>query len=230
LMVLSLIFMIYFTIGMPAHPSISLNDAHTIVKYIMNIKDNTINTLPLKGLYTAKIPDGDNGNGTYIIRAAYTDKGNKTIPKLTSDATIILRSSELNPASAEIKKGVLVKVNGQEGTVNVIPNANGYIGFKKLDITGIKQIELKVITSLRENNSGGIIEIRLDSPTGVLLGQTLVESAVEAPRLATAPSIKADVKETTGVHDVYFVFKNDKAKAIEPLMLLGSIRFSDEKK
>jgi len=218
------------TIGMPAHPSISLNDAHTILKYIMNISSKTINTLPVNGAYTAKIPEGDNGNGTYIIRAAYTDKGNKTIPKQTSEASIVLRSPVLSPASAEMMKGAVIKVNGQDGTVNVIPNANGYIGFKKLDLIGIKQIEIKVTTSPRENNQGGIIEIRMDSPTGALLGQTTVESAEDAPRTATAPPLKADIKDTTGRHDVYFVFKNDKAKGIEPLMSVGGVRFGDEKK
>jgi len=218
------------TIGMPAHPSISQNDARTILKYIMNINDKTINTLPVKGIYTARLPEGDNGNGMYIIRAAYTDKGNKAIPKLTSEATIILRSPALSPSAAEIMKGAVVKVNGQDGTVNVIPNTNGYIGFKKLDLTGIRQIEIKTITSVRENNPGGTIEIRLDSPTGELLGKTQVKSADEAPRPATASPLKADINETTGVHDVYFVFKNDKAKGIEPLMLLGNIRFGDERK
>jgi cytochrome c len=32
------------------------------------------------------------------------------------------------------------------------------------------------------------------------------------------------------LHDVYFVFKNDKAKPIDPLMLFSAVRFEDEKK
>lgn len=216
-------------IGMPAHPSISTGDAHTILKYIMNISNKTINTIPVEGSYYVKVPEGDSGKGTYIVRAAYTDKGNKSIPKQTSEATIILRNPLVSPSGAEIRKGAVVKVNGQDGTVSVIPTANGYIGFKKLDLTGIRQLELNVTTSPRENNPGGKIEVRIDSPIGALLGQSEVPSVADEPRNANAAPLKIPVKTTNGLHDVYLVFKNDQAKPIEPLMSLNSIRFVDEK-
>ena len=218
------------TIGMPAHPSISPGDTYTIVKYIMNISNKTINTIPVSGSYLAKVPNGDSGKGTYVVRAAYTDKGNKSIPKQTSEATIILRNPLVSPSSAEILKGAVVKVNGQDGSVSVIPTANGYIGFKKLDLTGIRQLELNVTTSPRENNPGGKIEIRMDSPTGALLGQSEVPSVADAPRNANAEPLKMDIKLTNGIHDVYLVFKNDQAKPIDPLMSLNSIRFIDNTK
>ena len=217
------------TIGMPAHPSISSGDAHTILKYIMNIGNKTINTIPVSGSYHVKVPEGDSGKGTYVVRAAYTDKGNKSIPKQTSEATIILRNPLVSPSSAEVLKGAVVKVNGQDGSVNVIPTANGFIGFKKLDLTGIRQLELNVTTSPRENNPGGKIEIRIYSPTGTLLGQSEVPSVADEPRNANAAPLKIDIKTTNGLHDVYLVFKNDQAKPIEPLMSLNSIRFVDEK-
>lgn len=218
------------TIGMPAHPSISAGDAHTILKYIMNISNKTINTIPVSGSYHVNVPEGDSGKGTYVVRAAYTDKGNKSIPKQTSEATIILRNPLVSPSSAEILKGAVVKVNGQDGSVNVIPTSNGYIGFKKLDLTGIIQLELNVTTSPRENNPGGKIEIRIDSPTGALLGQSEVPSVADEPRNANAEPLKIDIKLTNGLHDVYLVFKNDQAKPIDPLMSLNSIRFVDKTK
>lgn len=217
-------------IGMPAHPSILPGDAHSIVKYIMNINTKTINTLPVKGTYTTKIPEGDNGKGIYIIRAAYTDKGNKNIPKQTAESAIILRSPLVSPSDATIRKGVSVRINGQDGTVNAIPNANGYIGFKKIDLSSIRQLELNVTTSPRENNQGGKIEIRIDSPTGELIGQIDVPSVEDEPRDAKAAPLKTDIKTTTGLHTVYLVFKNADTKPIEPLMSLNGIRFNDEKK
>ncbi|HXI00516.1 MAG TPA: PQQ-dependent sugar dehydrogenase [Sphingobacteriaceae bacterium] len=217
------------TIGMPAHPSISVGDAHTIMKYIMNIGNKTINTLPVNGSYQVKVPEGDNGKGKYVVRAAYTDKGNKTVPNQTSEATIILRNPQVSPSSAEIINNAAVKINGQDGTINVIPNNNGYIGFKKIDLTDIKQLELGVTTSLRENNPGGMIEVRLDSPTGELVGQTEVPSVTDSPRNANTPPLKTDIKTTSGLHDVYLIFKNAQAKSIEPLMSLNNIRFINEK-
>ncbi|MXV16355.1 PQQ-dependent sugar dehydrogenase [Hufsiella ginkgonis] len=217
-------------ISMPAHPSISDADAHTIVKYILSITDKTINTLPVKGTYVTKTPEGDPGNGTFVIRAAYTDHGNKTIPKQTSESTIVLRNPLVSGGAAEIMKGAIVKVNGQDGIVNVIPNTNGYIGYKKLDLTGIKQVELRISTSVREKNPGGKVEIRLDSPDGALIGQAEVPSVEDEPRAINAPPLKADVKDTTGKHDLYFVFKNAAAKASDPLFSLISVKFNDEKK
>lgn len=217
-------------IGMPAHPSIPQADAHAIVKYIMNINTKTINTLPVKGTYTATIPEGDDGSGTYVVRAAYSDRGNKNIPRQTAESTIILRSPRMSPADASIRKGVAVRINGMDGKVNAIPNTNGYLGFKKIDLSGIQQLELDITTSPRENNQGGKIEIRIDSPTGELIGQTDVPSVDDEPRDEKAAALKAELKPTTGLHTVYLIFKNPDVKPIDPLLSLNGIRFNDEKK
>jgi cytochrome c len=68
-------------VAMPAHPAITANDAHNILNYILNIEDKTISTLPVKGDYTPTIPAGDNGKGYFVLRAAYTDRGSKGVPR-----------------------------------------------------------------------------------------------------------------------------------------------------
>ncbi|MDB5112424.1 MAG: hypothetical protein JWR67_3538 [Mucilaginibacter sp.] len=213
-------------IAMPSHPAISPADAHAITEYIINVTNNNINTMPVRGSYIPKLPEGDNGKGAYIIRAAYTDKGNKNIPNQTSEETIVLHSPEVAAAEAPIIKGASIKVNGLDGSTNVVAGTNGYIAFKKLDMTGIKQMEFNAKASALENNQGGSIEVRLDSPTGPMIGKTAVEVMSQKPKvpvlLATA------IKESAGVHDVYFVFKNDKAKLNETIFLLNSIVFEDQ--
>jgi cytochrome c len=209
-------------IAMPAHPGISINDAQTIVDYIMNVTNNNINTMPVKGTYTPKVP-ADDPNGTYIIRAAYTDKGNNTIPKQTTVSTIVLRSPVVTAATAPILKNVTTKVNGLDATTNIIARKDGYIGFKKIDLTGIKQMELAAYATALENTPGGTIEVRLDSPTGALLGQTEYEQLEVRPK--NQNWVKTDIKETAGLHDLYFVFKNDKAKVTDALLLFNAIKF-----
>ena len=163
---------VWGTVNMPAHPAITLNDAHTIVNYILHFKEKNISTLPLKGTYTQKVPESDNGKGTLIVRAAYTDKGATGANPLTTENVILLHSPHLNPASADvinnadIKKQMMFVVSE-----NVIPKNNGYIGFKKIDLTGIKQLELNATANPSQGFTGGIIEIREDSPTGTLLGK-----------------------------------------------------------
>jgi cytochrome c len=256
-------------VAMPAHPAMSAADAAAIVKYILNSTEKTLSTLPVQGSYTVKIPEGDNGKGAVLVRAAYTDRPVKTIPSQTAESQIILRNPEVSPADAEVTKGVDIKARGMGTGVSLMAFSNGYIGYKKLDLTDIKQLELVASAQKREGSVGGTVEIRLDSPTGDLIGQTAVEviqprapgaaptataiqtaggnaptagTGVTTPPKSTttaaAPSytprgptpLKVDLKEVSGVHDVYLVFKNDSAKAIEPLLSLSSIKFNEVKK
>ncbi|RYG53678.1 c-type cytochrome, partial [bacterium] len=162
---------------MPAHPAMSAGDAAAIVKYILNSTEKTLSTLPTQGSYTLKIPEGDNGKGTVLVRAAYTDRPVKTIPSQTSESQLILRNPEVSPADAEVTKGVDIKARGMGAGVSLVAFSKGYIGYKKLDLTDIKQLELIASAQKRDGSVGGTIEIRLDSPTGDLIGQTVVEVA-----------------------------------------------------
>jgi cytochrome c len=258
---------VWGTVNMPAHPSISLNDAHTIVNYILNSNQKTISTLPLKGRYTPKIPAGDNGKGSLVIRAAYTDKGAKGTGVLTTEEIKILRSHDLSPGTADLVYKAEINLQTMFAvSLNIIPKANGYIGFKQIDFTGIEQIEISAIAFPAMGYIGGTIEIRLDDLNGELLGQVKVEAvnpsfmaadsaqnaggskaktpppgAVKKPAKPAkkitddfnpfaGPGIKTDIKAVSGRHDIYFVFKNDKAKTEEQLMSLSNIRFNNEKK
>jgi cytochrome c len=168
---------VWGTVNMPAHPNISMNDARTIINYILSSNQKTISTLPLKGSYTPKIPEGDNGKGSLVIRAAYTDKGAKGSEPLTSEETIVLRSPQLSPGSAEITHRAEVNLQTMFAvSLNIIPKNNGYIGFNQIDLTGIQQLEISAIAFPMMGYIGGTIEVRLDKPDGDLLGQVKIES------------------------------------------------------
>jgi len=212
-------------IAMPAHPAITENDARSIANYIMKVSLQSINTLPIKGAYEIKLPKEDSGSGSYLIRAAYTDKGNGAVPKLTTENTIILRKPSFNPSSAELKHKVTVKVNGIDGIVNVIPVSGGYIGFKNIDLAGIKEIELKVTTSLREDNPGGTIEVRLDSHSGILIGATTIAAVSDEVLGESSAPRKIVLKPATGRHTLYFVFKNSVTSPLIPLFSVNNLKF-----
>ena len=251
-------------VAMPGHPAMSVADAETIVKYILNVNEKTYSTLPTKGTYVVKLPEGDNGQGSVLVRAAYTDKGGKGVPAQTSENLIVLRSAQVYASSAAVVKGAELKARGMGAGMNVIPYANSYIGFQKIDLTGIKKLDLNASAQRREGSAGGTIEVHIDSPTGPMIGEAMLEVAPEvdmaklmaqmesgaanqtaagAPKSTSAaaaatpppanpfrrpiPSVKMALKDTEGIHDVYFVFKNDKAKSIQPLMSLSSIKFMD---
>jgi cytochrome c len=258
---------VWGTVNMPAHPSISLNDAHTIVNYILNSNQKTIRTLPLKGNYTPKIPAGDNGKGSLVIRAAYTDKGAKESGLLTTEDVKILHSHQLSPGAADVLSNAEVNLQTMFAvSLNIIPKPNGYIGYKQIDFSGIQQIEISAIAFPAMGYVGGGIEIRLDKPDGDLLGRAEIaavnpsfmaaDSAQNAggakakPAMAAATvkkpakaprkipddfnpfagmGIKLDIKPINGLHDVYFVFKNEKSNPDAQLMSLSNIQFNDHK-
>ncbi|RYC68974.1 PQQ-dependent sugar dehydrogenase [Spirosoma sordidisoli] len=261
-------------VAMPGHPAMSVADARILVNYILHSTEKTFSSLPLQGSYTVKLPEGDPGKGSVLIRAAYTDrgsqvKGGKPVPAQTAEQMLVLRSPEMDASTAAVIKGADVKAKGMGKGENVIPYQNSYIGFRKLDLTGIRQLELAASAQRREGSAGGTIEVHLNSPTGPLIGTTSLELApevdieklmaqmesgqkppaaggVNAPAPGAAPKTGAPaaggkgggnfnpfarppvfltLQPTEGVHDVYFVFKNEQAKAIQPLMSVSSIKF-----
>jgi cytochrome c len=223
---------------MPAHPLVSVHEAQAMVQYMLSVNETAISTLPLKGSYTPTVPQGDNGRGAVVIRAAYTDKGAGKYPAQTAEAMRVLRSPRLSAGSADVQSGVMAATGrGAGGTV--VPRANSHIGFKQLDLTGITRAELAAVAPPRGGNAGGEIEIRIDSPTGPVIGQTPVgggrasgptASEIQAGggragrggRGGPAPLV-VELKPTTGVHDLYLVFRNPSASAAQPLMSVSTI-------
>jgi cytochrome c len=160
--------------NMPAHPSISITDARTIANYILAINNQARNALPGKGRYMTDVPADDNGRGTYILRVAYTDHGAGAIPSQTSDTVLVLRSPKLNPVKAEIIEGGALRDQLDEYIFLTAKNGS-HIGYKSIDLTDVKQILFRANWHLYDIYSGGRIEIRIDKPDGVVIGETVVE-------------------------------------------------------
>jgi cytochrome c len=207
---------VWGTVNMPAHPSISLNDARTIVNYILSSDQKTVSTLPLKGTYTPADPSGDNGKGAVIIRAAYTDKGATGADPLTSEVTKILRSQQLSPGAADtIYRGEVSLQTMFAVSLNIIPKNNGFVGYKNIDFTGIKQIEISANALPMMGYIGGKIEIRPDNPGGQLLGE--VNIVAKNPSFMVADSAQnAGGSKTKKPAPPPPVAKNEKKPAKKP--------------
>src|SRR5690606_28633040 len=91
--------------NMPAHPSISRHDARTIVNFILGINNPAPKTLPVQGQFLFRVPEGDPGKGTYVVRAAYTDQGAEGLPSHTVDSVILLQSPKMSPLDADRIEG-----------------------------------------------------------------------------------------------------------------------------
>ena len=104
------------------------------------------------------------------MRAAYTDKGTNTIPGLSTENIVALRSPTVNPQLADEKKGA------QLVTTPVVAfymaGNNSYLGYNNIDLSGIKEIQFTVQAQPRAGAVGGVIEVHLDKPDGKLIGKT----------------------------------------------------------
>ncbi|MFD1818261.1 PQQ-dependent sugar dehydrogenase [Pseudarcicella hirudinis] len=244
--------------AMSAHPQLSPNDANLMVKYILNLGEKPLQakSLPVSGSHVTKIPDGENGKGSYVLRAAYTDRGTKSLSPLFSETIVQLRNPDVDPAKADKKKGTQLLITPTK-SFSLIGNES-YIGFDKLDLSGISQLDFLVQAMARVGASGGIIEARIDSPEGKLIGQSAMvevknpsfpaslpaadtkKTDAPKPKPAQAPAfdfnamirrmsqqISLKIEPTEGIHDLYFVFKNPKAETNQILMQVVNIQFKN---
>ncbi|HEX8038274.1 MAG TPA: c-type cytochrome, partial [Chryseosolibacter sp.] len=160
--------------NMPAHPSLPANNARIIVNYILSINSDKPSTLPVSGTFVTRVPEGEGGKGTYIIRAAYTDHPVNGVPSHTVDSIIYLRSPKLNPLSADVTEGGAARDQLDE-YVFLTTRPDSFIAWKDIDLTGVSAIRFRPNWHLYDIYPGGKVEIHLESPDGQLIGETTLE-------------------------------------------------------
>ena len=93
--------------------------------------------------------------------------------------------------------------------VTVVNRSGASVALKQIDLTGIGAVTFVAVAPAQYQAKGGKIEVHLDSPTGALLG----ESGPISPTAALTPAqLRTTLKPTSGLHDVYLVFRNPDAK------------------
>lgn len=88
--------------------------------------------------------------------------------------------------------------------------SGGSARLKHITLQGKKQFYMNYWTSL----NGGAIEVRKGSKKGPLL------TTVQLPSTSGRQVIQADLKEDTGVHDLYLIFKNATAAKDQPICMI----------
>jgi cytochrome c len=158
--------------AMSAHPQISQQNAATMVSYILGLtnKKPAGKKPDVAGTFTPEAPAGDNGRGSYLLRVAYKDKGTEHLGSLAAEKIIALRNPSFDPEKADDQKGTVLMTTPSRSFSLV--GSGSYLGYKGIDMSGIKQIEFLVGAQPRTGASGGIVEVHLDSPDGPLIGQT----------------------------------------------------------
>ena len=210
---------------MPAHPQLTEGQASAMVAYILSLASPRAPSLPVRGAYVPRVAADSTGTGVVILRAAYTDRGANGLRSATADRAVVLRAPIVVVAQGEVSGGV-EKYKGPEVPVEVtIGNRSGaFVGFKQLDLTGVSAIVFSAAAPVPNvNSAGGNVEIRLDSAAGTLVGETAV---IQPQAQMVAPSrLRAALTPTSGMRDVYFVFRNEQAREGQNLLVLFTASF-----
>jgi len=224
--------------GMSAHPSLSEADAERMVNYILALNEvqATIPSLPLRGKVSTKIPEGEIGQGSFLLRAAYKDQGGSAIGSLNGIDFIVLKSPFVDPQTSIDRKGVQLLT-----TPNInflVAGDQSHFALDGIDLTSITQIDVLAAINQRNGGIGGSVEVRIGSPQGELLGKSEKIGRKEGGgfrppqgvnfidwRRQNAIRASIKIKPTNGLQKIYFIFTNSEAGTEQVLMSIQEIEF-----
>jgi cytochrome c len=205
---------------MSAHPQLTVEQTTEMVRYILSLSDQKA-AMPAKGTVVTRQHIGTGEEGKYFFTLTYTDKGANTIGPLTTREVVALRNPKVEAeefdASANSwldrpNAGALAFMNARNGS---------HLVFKQIDLTNVQSLTYRLASE-----PGGTIEVHLDSPGGEVISSVNVKSTGGFKNWL---EVKAPVKATTGVHDLYFVFTHGQIKD-KKLMTIDWIYFSNGSK
>ena len=216
-------------VNMAAHPQLAVGDVTEIVKYILSLGSKGT-SLPPKGSYTSRTVKGVPDQGVLIMRAAYTDKGANGIAPASSEKILVLKSANVPAGKADAWDGIMKYSVPQPPMDLMIGNGNNAnISFKGVDLTGIDQAVFTILAPVAmANSAGGTVEVRIDSPTGNVIGSSdqIVPTKGQGQGAMMAPIIKVvKIAPTSGLHDIFFIYKNDKSAPGQTLFILVNIQY-----
>ena len=193
-------------IAMPSHPQLAQGEVKQMVDYILSViqEEATASSLPLEGIYT--VPE-ITPEGLVVLRASYTDREANGISGTFTEEFLVLRNSTVEITNGAFSEGVVSSDSSVEPNKErvQVSESGSYVKFADLDLTGLARVQLMAMMPSHLNGQGGIIEVRLDSPEGPLIGQT---DSITAPSLAPYDVV---LEAVTGIYDLYFVFVHEEA-------------------
>jgi cytochrome c len=218
-------------VTMPGHPQLSETQASQMVGYILSLAEEKKPTpsLPTHGAYDPPAAPDSGMSPAIVVRAAYADRGANGVPAIAAQKTVVLRAPTVVVATADTIADVQ-KYKGPEVPIEITmgSKSGAYVGFKQLDLTGVTAIVFSALAPVPQvNATGGKVEVRLDSATGPLVGETPWIQPTET--MAAPTQLKAALQPTTGVRDVYFVFRNAEAPQGRTLFVLMTATFVSSK-
>ena len=133
---------------------------------------------------------------------------------------LVLRNSKIEAEEFVIgKKMSIVRPDGMNITLVANINHASSMSLQSIDLTGIQSLQADVVSMQK----GSVMEIRIDAPDGAVIAQANIP--VTNPDKPAMQHVNIPVKPTTGVHDLYVVFKNNSG-VLENIAFIDWMRFN----
>lgn len=189
--------------NMAAHPQISQKEAEEIVQYILSLagEAQVDQSLPTTGVFVAKEHLGRTEKGAYIFQATYSDAGANGIASLSNTSTKVLRHPQIEAESfIESSKGIR-KIKDREFDRTLVDGLTDgrYFTIAQIDLTAIKGVQLGFTD---QPPKGAVLDIHLHNPNGPVIASGALNN--HPNHVPIVP-----VQDTTGIHNLYFVFRNE---------------------
>jgi cytochrome c len=124
--------------------------------------------------------------------ARYTDSGG-----LLGQELLRLRPAKFPASEADsFHKGVSKRSNSSGGFTMCYNEDKSWIKFDRLDLTGLKKVTTDIFTPKLK----GTLQVRINSPTGLVVAEIPVKG--DGVEVTTAL-----LRPTPGVHDLYLIFQ-----------------------
>lgn len=202
-------------VAMAAHPVISQAEAKQMAEYILSFSESALtkkSKYPVAGSYKSEAHIGNQGAGSYILTASYTDQGGGKIEGLNARQTIFLRHPKVEAESFD--EGSSNKMNLPAGTVPGVDEALGiaigmkdkYFMFKDMDLTGVSGVKGRFAVA-KGILKGGDVEFRLGGLEGELIGTISIKVGLTDFGLKEFQTNFA--KQLSGKHDLYVIFRSE---------------------
>ncbi len=202
-------------VGMLPHSQHTPAEVQQMVSYVYSVTADSVN--PQYQGFVNDVPvDAEAAAITFV--ASYTDLGRDTIPPLTGQATVTLRSRTIQAEAADEYRGTqpLNSDRAEGKTFMGAINHDGFLRFTDINLATVNAISIQAASA----GAGGTVEVRFGSFDGPLLGSTPVEVNGDWEAFSTK---QIDLVPTTERGDLYLVFQNAQNRG--GLMNVDSITF-----
>jgi cytochrome c551/c552 len=208
---------------MPAHPTLTQDEAGQIVQYIQSLAatGDKKKSLPVAGTI---VPEAGQGANVLVLTASYTDNGGPVAKPLTGIKSVYLPSNGVSFAEDTKTDGFQpISFNGMD--LMIVPKKESWIALPGVDLTGVSNVQLMAMWQSAPSY-GLDFEMRSNSPTGTLLGTGNMPTPNKAQQGGVV-SIKLSAPVQERPEEIYFVYApSQEALKSDAMVVLSKVQFS----